>query len=623
MNLFFKKILSILLALSMMMSMVGTPALADALPVHTSETVEAATAETIVGFGAFDLSGNALSASAAHRPTEAELTARMPKTLPVILSNGRTEEAPVEWYCITQDYDKAEYYYYQFSPKWNPAAYVLDRGLDVITDAPYIGVSFYEDWQGGISTQSVCAAAYASYEQKTFTFLITELKLEPAQAIGIMANIYAESAFVPNNLQGDYEKKYKHNDASYTSAVDNGKYRYSTYKNAKDSFVHDSAGYGLCQWTYYTRKQGLYEYAKSKKTSISDFQMQLEYLKSELEKDYGSMMKTIRSYPNTAKGAYDTAALFCKKFEAPSNTAVRMKERGLLAQNSYWKEYEHFRIPADQLPNDNFLSSYVYTYDSTPKMPKVNMDTTGCDVIYRNNRNAGTAEVIVARYYVVGGEEEEPETPAETPDGEVSGDTEPKEEKPLETIEEIVATRNFIIKPRSITKAAAALSFTNAAYTGSAIKPTVTVKDKLSNKTVTLKNGTDYTVSYSANKAVGLATVTITGKGNYSGSVKKTFNILPKKTAVSSVSNKKSKKLTVKWKKNTTCGGYQVQVATDKDFTKNVKSKTVSKYKTTSTTLTGLKKKTVYYVRIRSFKKVSGKTYAAPWAVYGKTVKTK
>lgn len=623
MNLFFKKILSILLALSMMMSMVGTPALADALPVHTSETVEAATAETIVGFGAFDLSGNALSASAAHRPTEAELTARMPKTLPVILSNGRTEEAPVEWYCITQDYDKAEYYYYQFSPKWNPAAYVLDRGLDVITDAPYIGVSFYEDWQGGISTQSVCAAAYASYEQKTFTFLITELKLEPAQAIGIMANISAESAFVPNNLQEKYEKLYKYNDASYTSAVDNGKYRYSTYKNAKDSFVHDSAGYGLCQWTFYTRKQGLYEYAKSKKTSISDFQMQLEYLKSELEKGYGSMMKTIRSYPNTAKGAYDTAALFCKKFEAPSNTAVRMKERGLLAQNSYWKEYEHFRIPADQLPNDNFLSSYVYTYDSTPKMPKVNMDTTGCDVIYRNNRNAGTAEVIVARYYVVGGEEEEPETPAETPDGEVSGDTEPKEEKPLEVIEEIVATRNFIIKPRSITKAAAALSFTNAAYTGSAIKPTVTVKDKLSNKTVTLKNGTDYTVSYSANKAVGLATVTITGKGNYSGSVKKTFNILPKKTAVSSVSNKKSKKLTVKWKKNTTCGGYQVQVATDKDFTKNVKSKTVSKYKTTSTTLTGLKKKTVYYVRIRSFKKVSGKTYAAPWAVYGKTVKTK
>ena len=88
----------------------------------------------------------------------------------------------------------------------------------------------------------------------------------------------------------------------------------------------------------------------------------------------------------------------------------------------------------------------------------------------------------------------------------------------------------------SISKANVTLSTSTYAYDGKAKKPGVTVK--LSGKT--LKNGTDYTVSYSNNTKVGTAKVTITGKGNYTGSVSKTYSIKNnfKKATVSGISTK-------------------------------------------------------------------------------------
>ena len=62
-------------------------------------------------------------------------------------------------------------------------------------------------------------------------------------------------------------------------------------------------------------------------------------------------------------------------------------------------------------------------------------------------------------------------------------------------------------------------------YTGKALKPGVTVKIKVDGKTVTLVNGTDYTVTYANNVKVGTATVTVKGKGNYTGTITLTFKI--------------------------------------------------------------------------------------------------
>ena len=88
----------------------------------------------------------------------------------------------------------------------------------------------------------------------------------------------------------------------------------------------------------------------------------------------------------------------------------------------------------------------------------------------------------------------------------------------------------------SISKASVTLSTSTYAYDGKAKKPGVTVK--LNGKA--LKNGTDYIVSYSNNTKVGTATVKITGKGNYTGSISKTFKIKNnfKKATISGISNK-------------------------------------------------------------------------------------
>ena len=150
------------------------------------------------------------------------------------------------------------------------------------------------------------------------------------------------------------------------------------------------------------------------------------------------------------------------------------------------------------------LSQSSYTYDGTEKKPTVTVKdgsktlTNGTDyeVTYSNNTNAGTATVTVTgkgSYY--------------TTEGNYAGST----------------TKNFTINPKSISSATVTLSPTSYTYDGTEKKPTVTVKDG----SKTLTSGTDYTVSYSNNINVGTATVTVTGKGNYSGSKNAEFTISP------------------------------------------------------------------------------------------------
>jgi phosphodiesterase/alkaline phosphatase D-like protein len=96
------------------------------------------------------------------------------------------------------------------------------------------------------------------------------------------------------------------------------------------------------------------------------------------------------------------------------------------------------------------------------------------------------------------------------------------------------------------------------------------------------------------------------------------------KTKITSL-KKGKKKITVKWKKKKQITGYQIQYSTDKKFKKNRKTVTV-KAKKTSRTITKLKSKKKYYVRIRTYKTVksNGKTKKSysGWSAV-KSVKTK
>ncbi len=161
--------------------------------------------------------------------------------------------------------------------------------------------------------------------------------------------------------------------------------------------------------------------------------------------------------------------------------------------------------------------------------------------------------------------------------------------------------------PKTYTLAKTSYTFDNKAKC-----PAVTIRDTKGN---TLKNGTDYTVSHSANKNVGTATAKVTFKGNYKGEKKLTFKINPQGTAVSKVATPAKKQLKISWKKQKNqTKGYEIWLATNSGFTKNVKKVTVSKNGSTSTTVKGLKKNTKYYIRIRTYSKVNKTYYYSPWS---------
>ena len=154
------------------------------------------------------------------------------------------------------------------------------------------------------------------------------------------------------------------------------------------------------------------------------------------------------------------------------------------------------------------------------------------------------------------------------------------------------------------------------AFTGKAITQNVTVKV---GNTV-LKNGTDYTVSYSNNKKVGKATVKITGKGKYGGVITKTFNINPAKQEIQKLTAK-SKAFFVDWAQKGSATGYEIQYATNSKFT-SAKKVTITNNKTDKTTVSKLSANKKYYVRVRSYTTVGGTKYYGAWSAT-KTVTTK
>lgn len=146
-------------------------------------------------------------------------------------------------------------------------------------------------------------------------------------------------------------------------------------------------------------------------------------------------------------------------------------------------------------------------------------------------------------------------------------------------------------------------------------------------------NRSNYKITYKNNKAVGKATATINFKGDYANINNKpvtlSFYIVPKDKVPAYLNGFKvtpgKKEIKVAWKaikKNVT--GYQVQYALDKKFTQSVKTITIKKSSTASTTIKKLKPNTSYYVRVRAFNKV-GKVYAysPKWTTLGKAYKVK
>lgn len=172
-------------------------------------------------------------------------------------------------------------------------------------------------------------------------------------------------------------------------------------------------------------------------------------------------------------------------------------------------------------------------------------------------------------------------------------------------------TEEFKISPKNIYS----LSYsevTTKTYTGTAITPAVTIIDTSLSPDKTLTRNTDYTLSYIDNVRVGMAGIIINGTGNYTGSKIMTFKIRPKSTTLVRLTKGK-KKIKVKWKKRTAqLTGYEIQYSTNSKFS-GAKKVTVKKTIGTKT-LTKLKGKKKYYVRVRVYKSVAGIKYYSAWS---------
>ena len=174
----------------------------------------------------------------------------------------------------------------------------------------------------------------------------------------IMGNMQQESAFKPNNVEDRYHADTGKSDEYYTAAVDNGSY-------SRNDFMRDGGkayGYGLCQWTFYSRKAGLYDFAKKRGVSIADEQMQIDWMMEEMhQSEYSSVYDTLMSGTSLKKM---TEKFMCR-FENPADQSeCAINYRVGLAQAVY-TEFAG-TTPDDPSPDDPCPTP---TPDPTPADP--------------------------------------------------------------------------------------------------------------------------------------------------------------------------------------------------------------------------------------------------------------
>lgn len=159
----------------------------------------------------------------------------------------------------------------------------------------------------------------------------------PYGVAGVMGNFHAESALKSTNLQGTYEKKLGMTDEEYTAAVDNGSYT---------NFVQDKAGYGLFQATFWSIKESLLNYAKSKGVSIGDRDMQVDWFLQAMKNDYKSIW-TVLTTTKTVREASDAVLL---KFERPADQSesVQVKRAGF--GQTYFDKYAGTSATTPEIP---------------------------------------------------------------------------------------------------------------------------------------------------------------------------------------------------------------------------------------------------------------------------------
>ena len=170
---------------------------------------------------------------------------------------------------------------------------------------------------------------------------LTSRGLSDYATAGIMGNLYAESGLIPNNLQNIYNSSLGMSDDEYTRAVDNGSYT---------NFARDMAGYGLAQWTFWSRKQELLDMAKRTGKSVGDLILQLAFLCDELQ-DFGLWDKL-----NACRSVREASNLILNEYEKPADTGTAVQNARAGWSQGYYDKYQGKQTVILPFPDPEYIT---------------------------------------------------------------------------------------------------------------------------------------------------------------------------------------------------------------------------------------------------------------------------
>lgn len=187
--------------------------------------------------------------------------------------------------------------------------------------------------------------------------------LSNAGAAGLMGNLEAESGFNPKNLEDSFEEKLGFTDETYTTAVDEGEY---------DHFSNDGAGYGLAQWSYYTKKLALLSYSKIEDESIGNLDLQLEFLKKDMEKYFSKLWNFLK----TTDSIYEATVEVLIKYETPADQSDSVKDKRYELAKAIYNEFvgeeEKTKEVEDEIKKESNPKSELAPIPVVPALTKIN-----------------------------------------------------------------------------------------------------------------------------------------------------------------------------------------------------------------------------------------------------------
>lgn len=309
---------------------------------------------------------------------------------------------------------------------------------------------------------TVFAARNKKNEVSAYRYMINDMKLNPAAASGIMANIYGESNFDP------------------------------------DIWDRTGVSYGICQWLG-SRKNALYTFCTENDLDRSTLIAQLKFMEYELENVYPTTYQKIRNVEVSEEGAYSAAYTFCYEFERPANKAYRSEQRGGYAKDIYWPEYG--AVSANLTAAEENKGIRLSWESFAPR----------AYLIYRSDAADGTYQKIGETAAGESGSYLDKTAKKGTPwYYQLRAKSAPKNQIYWSNVASCTMAAKLDDADCKIT-----LSKTVFRYTGNAKTPKVTV----TYGSATLVKNVDFTVTYSKNvNASKKGTVTVTGIGKYSGS---------------------------------------------------------------------------------------------------------